>query len=272
VKTRKIVYTCITGGYDNIPRHPYVADGWDYVLFTDDAELIKRGRVEHWVVKPLAFNKLTNVKNARWHKVNAHKLFPDYDYSLWLDSNILVNNEKLFKIADDLIKKKTLVAVPNHPLRKCIYDEAVVIKNEQIDFPNIVDREINFLCEEGYPKNNGLSETGILLRAHNRIKKTLNLWWRMIAKYSKRDQLSFNYALWKTGVGATPIYTDVAGFGIHRTSSDFSFVYAPSHNHNNVAIDAGKQFIPKFIGRVFCCLIPIAKYRRRFRKTYVKDK
>lgn len=29
-------------------------------------------------------------------------------------------------------------------------------------------------------------------------------------------------------------------------------------------------FIPKFIGRIICCFIPIAKYRRKFRRKYVK--
>ena len=78
---KKVLYSCITGGYDNIPVHKYVAPDWDYVLFTDNENLIKLGKYEHWNIKPLVFNKLTNVKNSRWHKVNAHILFPEYDYS-----------------------------------------------------------------------------------------------------------------------------------------------------------------------------------------------
>ena len=90
----KVVYSCITGGYDDIPVHKYISNEWDYILFTDNDDLIRAGTFAHWTIKPLQFDKLTNVKNARWHKINPHILFPDYDYSLWLDSTIIINNEK----------------------------------------------------------------------------------------------------------------------------------------------------------------------------------
>ena len=221
----KVIYSCVTGGYDDIPVHKYVAPGWDYVLFTDNQELIAQGKFAHWTIRPLLFNKSTNVKNARWHKINAHTIFPEYDYSLWLDSNIIINNNHLFKIIVPLIKKDILVAVPNHPERKCIYDEAEIIKQCSIDYPKIVDKEMKFLKTKKYPKNNGLSETCILLRKHNSIKSALNLWWKMVKKYSKRDQLSFNYTLWKTNTSYTSIYTNEQGFGVHRLCSDFTFVF-----------------------------------------------
>ena len=260
---KKVVYGCITGGYDAVPVHGYVAPDWDYVLFTDNADLIKRGKFEHWTIKPLVFDKLTNVKNARWHKVNAHKLFPEYDYSLWLDSSIIINNKNPFDLLNDLIKKNTLVAVPNHPLRKCIYDEAEEIKRCKIDFAEIVDKEMDFLHCEKYPKNNGLSETNILLRKHNEMQDTLDLWWRMIRVYSKRDQLSFNYALWKTGVVRVPIYTDENGFGAHRQSSDFTFVFAPSHTQDKIT----QKRQPGFLVRLFCHLGHGSKSRKKSRQT-----
>ena len=266
---KKVVYGCITGGYDNVPVHKYVAPDWDYILFTDNADLIADGKFAHWTIKPLVFDKLDNVKNARWHKVNAHKLFPEYEYSLWLDSNILVNNENLFVMINDLIEDGVKVAVPNHPERKCIYDEADVIKQKRIDFPELVDVEMDFLRMEKYPKNNGLAETGVLLRAHNDIIPMLNLWWNMIEKYSKRDQLSFNYALWKKNIKSVPIYTGPDGFGAHRKTDDLTFVFAKSHNQDKI-FDK-RKCIPKTLGRVIACLIPIAKYRRMFRDIYVKD-
>lgn len=265
---KKVIYSCITGGYDKIPVHNYVAPDWDYVLFTDDKNLIKRGKYEHWNIKPLVFNKLTNVKNARWHKVNTHILFPEYDVSLWLDSNIIVNNDNLFKLADNLIKKDVLVAVPNHPERKCIYEEAEIIKYLRIDFTKTVNQEIKILKKQHYPKNNGLSETNILFRQHNKIKNTLDLWWYMIEQYSKRDQLSFNYVLWKTGINQTPIYTNKDGFGIHRKSEDFTFVKSETHNQNRVA--SGQNPIIKFIIRIISCFIPIRKYRRKFKQKFMR--
>lgn len=269
---KKVVYSCITGGYDNVAVHKYVAPDWDYVLFTDNQDLINAGHFAHWVIRPLVFDKLSNVKNARWHKVNAHKLFPEYDYSLWIDSSIIINNDGPFKLCNSLIRKKALIGVPNHPIRRCIYDEALEIKNRGIDYPKVVDAEMLFLQSERYPRNNGLTETGILFRKHNEIGTMLDLWWSMIERFSKRDQLSFNYALWKTGTPYVSIYTGKDGLGHHRETGEFTFVFAPTHNQDQITTHSiKKQFIPKLLGRIICCLIPIAKYRRKFRQTYVKQ-
>ena len=238
----KVVYSCITGGYDDIPVHKYISNEWDYILFTDNADLIRAGTFAHWTIKPLQFDKLTNVKNARWHKINPHILFPDYDYSLWLDSTIIINNENIFILMDNLIKKDVLIASPNHPDRKCIYDEAVVIKNQNIDLPKIVDKEMKVLSRNHYPKNNGLTETNIMFRQHNKIKPTLCLWWKMLKKYSKRDQLSFNYALWKTGIKITPIYTNDQGYGIHHFIDDITLIHNKKHNrYRQLNLDVCKE-------------------------------
>lgn len=230
-KNKKVIYTCITGGYDSIPVHGYVASDWDYILFTDNSKLISLGRFAHWTVKPLQFNKLTNVKNARWHKVNAHKLFPDYNCSLWIDAQIIVNNNNLINLCDDLFSRNVLCATPAHPVRKCIYDEAVVIKEHNIDFANIVNSEVRYLRAHRYPANQGLSETNIVFRQHNKIKSALRLWWRMIKKFSKRDQLSFNYAIWKTNTPLLYIMTDSeTGLGYHHYIADITFVDNKTHN------------------------------------------
>ncbi len=56
-KNTCVVYTCITNGYDNLIRHKFSAPDWDYVCFTDNAKLLKRGRVGRWQIRPLAYDK-----------------------------------------------------------------------------------------------------------------------------------------------------------------------------------------------------------------------
>ena len=54
------------------------------------------------------------------------------------------------------------------------------------------------LWKEHYPQHHGLYETNILFRRENKLVRQVNvLWWDCINKYSKRDQLSCNYVLWK---------------------------------------------------------------------------
>lgn len=261
---KKVLYSCITGGYDAVPEYKFVAPGWDYVLFTDNKKLIRAGRVAHWTVRPLMFSAETNVKNARWHKVNAHKLFPEYDYSLWVDSNIIINNPKPFKMMDDLIEQNVLVAVPNHMERHCIYAEAQIIKEYHIEWPDIVDDEMRYLRKDNYPENNGLSETNILLRKHNAMRTALDLWWKMIAEFSKRDQLSFNYAMWKYGIEIRPIYTGTDGLGYHRECPDFTFVKSKTHNQNKVN-QPHNHSAYSFGVRIIAMFIPFSKYRRQLK-------
>jgi hypothetical protein len=50
----------------------------------------------------------------------------------------------------------------------------------------------------GYPHNNGLVETGVLLRRKQPEVATFNeRWWAEIRQGSLRDQLSFNYVAWR---------------------------------------------------------------------------
>ena len=52
------------------------------------------------------------------------------------------------------------------------------------------------------PENYGLNETNILIRNHlnPQIIAIMEQWWEFIEKYSKRDQLSFSYVLYKNNI------------------------------------------------------------------------
>lgn len=52
---------------------------------------------------------------------------------------------------------------------------------------------------EGFPKHFGLVQTNIIYRKHNNpeVVALMNLWWSELKNGSHRDQMSFNYAVWK---------------------------------------------------------------------------
>ena len=263
-----VCYTCCTGGYDNISQYEVINPNWDYVYFTDNEELIKQKQIGHWEIRPLAFSKLTNVKNARWHKVNAHILFPEYEYSLWLDANITIKSENVINKIKQLIKEDTLFSVPLHPNRNCIYDEAKVIIDLDIDYSKIVKSEIKFLKKEKYPTTNGLHETCILFRKHNQLKNTLDLWWKMIKSYSKRDQLSFDYAIWKNNISVLPLYEKGTE---HRTNGDFVFRYGNNHNQDKIKCKNFTIFKktkkPNGRRQIYFCGIKIFSYKKNIKFT-----
>ena len=203
---RKVVYTAIFGSYDNLLEPKYIPEGWDFVCFTD-TDL----KSDVWkVVKvPAVYNDPT--RNARRYKLLPHKWFPEYDVSIWIDGNFGIQGD--VNKAVEVYLANNNMAIFDHTKvwdnRDCIYQEAQAIfylgqknKGSYKDDPDVIKVQMEKYIAEGYPANNGLIVSGILFRRHNKqdVIDTMNLWWEEVKYNSKRDQLSFNYAAWRTGI------------------------------------------------------------------------
>lgn len=209
----KVIYTAIFGGYDQLPDPEYIPSGWDFVCFTDS-----NIQSNIWDVRPTPAIYKDPTRNARKHKVLPHRWFPNYEYSLWVDGNILIreNINELLSYLDNYD-----IAVHDHnqnaDARDCVYKEAEAILNfgrinsqkdpsagtkAWKDNPKIITKQVNDYYNSGYPPNNSLAVTMQLLRRHNTVecKKFSERWWEEIKYRSKRDQLSFNYTSWVTNV------------------------------------------------------------------------
>jgi lipopolysaccharide biosynthesis protein len=196
---RNVVYTCLTGDYDVLPQPTYVAPDYDYVCFTDSKKLLQNENYGIWKIAPLRFNELDNARNNRWHKTHPHRLFPQYEKSIYLDANVDVRTNYLF----NLIKQTTTgLLLPAHFSRDCIYDEATEVLAIGKDSPENVDKILAFLRAENFPAHYGLNENNIIYRDHHHraVIVMMELWWELIKNFSKRDQLSLSYVLWKAGV------------------------------------------------------------------------
>lgn len=198
---RGVIYTCITGGYDDlhdIAAYGYVDPKWDYVCFTDDEALVAEGRVGIWEVRPLAFAELDSGRNNRWHKMHPHALFPDADESIYTDANIDILSTALFadiaRIGGDFI-------LPRHFNNQCVYAEFRDVLKRGIDDRETVERQRRMVEESGMPRNYGQTENNVIYRRHNEpgIVDLDEEWWRMIRDHSKRDQLSLSWLLWRRG-------------------------------------------------------------------------
>lgn len=193
-----VLYTAIVGNYDKLRQHKYVSKDYDYVCFTDQ-------KIEDpgmWTILPLRNPPTDNVRAARWHKLMAAELFPAYDYSLWVDAIVDLRGDFMEKRVSELIKEEVLIAANIHYSRKCLYTEAIACQRLGKDDPAVINEQVAFYREIGFPQNLGLFETNMLFRKHNdsRIKVLMNEWWEMIAHFSRRDQLSFTYVLNKAGL------------------------------------------------------------------------
>ncbi len=196
-KKNNVIYTCFTFGYDELLQHTYVNSDFDYVCFTDDKRLISKSTYGIWTVRPLFFDRLDNPRNIRWHKVLPHRLFPEYDISIWVDSNVDILSPKLFSYIDE-----RPLRLPAHHARSCIYDECMRVLDVKKDSYDNVMKMAELLVDENMPKNYGMNEANIIIRRHKdkTVQKIMNDWWYMIKNYSRRDQLSLSYVLWKNHI------------------------------------------------------------------------
>lgn len=188
-----LVYTANIGGKDGVQPQP-PEQNVEYVYYSDNP-INDRPWKHMWPV----FRDRNNRRTARMHKVQPHKIKnDDVDYTIWIDASVQlkVKPSELVNCLGD-----NLVASFRHPTRSCIYEEAKVCSNYNLDVPSIIEDQMNRYIKENYPYNNGLIESQIVVVKHTpETRKFLDIWIREIIMGSQRDQLSANYALWKAGL------------------------------------------------------------------------
>lgn len=185
-------YTCVTNCKDEI-KCPFREDGVKYVLYTD-----MPGFYPGWDQVLILNNPEGLSKRMMARKVKTLGPIDDSEYHVWVDGNVRLLRPIIDYIG--LLPISGNVASRKHPLRNCIYEEATAIKQYQFDDRIKVNNTVDFLKSEGYPENNGLCETNIVIFKNNDASKEFRKqWWNRLLMGSQRDQLSFNYVAWKLG-------------------------------------------------------------------------
>ena len=198
------IYTAIVGNYDNILQPKVVDPRFDYILFSND---IKEGKIGVWQIRPIDYYNKDQIKIARWVKTHPEELLPGYDFSIWMDANIQIATDYIYKCSIDFFNKKISISSIVHPERTCIYQEMFAVFFLNYESIKTILRWSNVLKRNHFPRNVGLNETGVLFRNHlnPKVMEIDRLWWSFINEYSRRDQLSFNYVLWKLQLCCEPL-------------------------------------------------------------------
>jgi hypothetical protein len=206
------------GDYDHIL--PIDADPrWDCVMFTD-FPIDQLPSESAWTF--VSVNKLNHVNDTmanRWYKMHPHLLFPEYEYSIYIDSNIQITDLSSINDLVELIRRDgTTIGIAAHPIRDCIYAEAEAVLQHGKDTEANILRHVEFLRSKGYPENAGLYENNFIYRQHSHpdIIKLMEQWWDLINTYSHRDQLSLCYLLWRQNVSVKKFFGDGISARNHR--------------------------------------------------------
>lgn len=195
---KTVVYTCISGQYDILKDPLFISKDVDYVCFTDQPFYS-----EVWQIKPIPteLDYLTPVKKQRCIKINPHKFLSEYDISVWVDGNVTPIGD-MNGLISKLKWNQSSITIPRHPIRRCTYDEGNACIQLGKEKPEVVTNQLDKYKQENMPTNIGMVQSGIIIRKHNDKNCILlmNKWWEELETNSHRDQLSFNYAAWKTKV------------------------------------------------------------------------
>ena len=215
------------------------------ILFNDR---ITEKRVGIWQIRPIPFRCDNLVKKARWVKCHPSELLPEYSSSLWIDASIQIVSPEIYKIFSDLEQSSEKLSAIKHPERHCAYEEMLAVVSRGYEREKIVLHWGQYLRRERYPRNNGLTETNMLYRKHcQSIDDIDHLWWQCINHYSQRDQLSFDYCLWKHHIDYMPLLPN------NETAWNSNIVeYHPQHKNSkrkNVAPPKKEGWIARYANR-----------------------
>jgi len=202
IKARKVVYTVLLGKYDKVTSIKK-EKGFDYFLITD--QFIEKEFYLNWSIihieEKLNFSDYRGIsKKQRYYKLNPHLFFKDYNLSIYIDSTFSIKGN-LSEFLLRILTKNKIIYILEHPYRNSITNEYKEILLTNKDTNITINKVKNKYKKENFPDNNGLSENCLIVRRHNEVKciEFMNKWFNEIKFYSHRDQLSFNYILWKTG-------------------------------------------------------------------------
>ncbi len=195
---RGVVYTAITGGYDSLNEPAVIASGVDYVLLTDRTDEKYDGDWEVRILdNPLGYSPQ---RLARWAKMHPFSLFPEYDWSIWVDGKLRIKGD-VQEYIDTYKKEAGMICFPHYSADSIAAEAQAIVAHGKADVREL-SRQIETYDKAGYVGKGYIVETGVLLRDHHDelLKLVMSDWWDELCSFNhNRDQMSIDYVCWKRG-------------------------------------------------------------------------
>lgn len=184
-----VLYSCIVNKRD-LPKVIEYKDDIHYVLFTDDPHI----KADGWEIKPIVEKFKDPVRTSRFHKHNPFLLFPKCEYTIWLDATHWPYNS-LFPLL------KGEISMMKHFSRTTVAQEVKACIEAKMDDSEVMKNQYQNYVNNGFNDDKGLYSTTCIVRKNTEnVIEFSKLWWNEICKWSRRDQLSLPYCLWKSKI------------------------------------------------------------------------
>lgn len=178
-----IIYTALLSKFEELKEPSIITPGWRYICFTDQD--IKSDVWE--IIKVDIYNECPR-RMARKYKIKIPFWLLDFD-SIWLDASFKINCN-LTDFWNKHFDKD--FSAPKHPWRSDVYAEITDCIVSDRGEKELLEAQYKQYKLDGVPANNGIIQSGILLRRHTpEVIQLCKDWWAELKQHSTRDQVSF---------------------------------------------------------------------------------
>lgn len=196
--SRIAVIVCITGEFDEFNSYPLSEPGVDYYLVTDgsaEKALTALPAPFHWL--PARYSDPNPRRTARFVKTHPHFYLNGYDYSVWIDANI-VPLGRVRPLVNELVESGADLGLIAHTVRSSWKQEAMECARIKADSPELLMEQVEYYSSINLPEQE-LIETNIMVSnlKNPEVLRFYAHWWAEICRFSLRDQVSINAALAK---------------------------------------------------------------------------
>lgn len=208
------VVTALIGAYDSqLLEFNYDRDKYEFICYTN----MKRLKSNTWDIRYVDDLVIPNdnAKSSYYYKWNPHKYLDHskYDTMIWMDSSFdQINMDKLDNFVDRFNKSGKALFIEKHPSRSTLLEELSANIHFQKDDEYKMREQVEGYFEEGYNDNfTVMVETGLSIRDYKNqslIEFSESIWNEISPEENtKRDQLVFDYCVWKTNFRSIELFS-----------------------------------------------------------------
>lgn len=212
---QRAVYTALFGGYETLHEQPMakVEGALPFICFTDDPDLTS----DTWdvrVVEPRFPKDL--IRSARQIKIAGHPDVERFDETLWIDNTVHLQVDPS-QILDTWLDGHDL-GLPEHSYRRSVIAEYDAIAEVGYDDPDrVYEQLLHYLAiDEAVSDERPLWTALLARRRTEQVSAAMRLWMDHVLRYSRRDQLSINFVLRRTGLDAKRVDLNNFNSDLHK--------------------------------------------------------
>lgn len=232
------VYSVLIGDYEGINEQPITSkSNVPFIMFTDRRDLVSK-TWNNKCIEPMF--PLDSVRSQRKIKLQPHLYLEEFDVSLYIDNSVVLKTPPEIIINRFLSESFDLVAF-KHSFRETLLDEFKVVIEQSLDNPHRILKQLNdYRITDAELLEQKPIWSGLLIRRHNKkhMMSFSDIWCSHVMRYSRRDQLSINYAIKHSKVNVSLVdldnhKTDFHRWPVLRNRKHDKRIYTPTDTSNN---------------------------------------